>query len=296
MKKLHESREIEGVASALFDKIRTRFQNVTLGNDAAKSEQDPEKARFFNFTYLSKDGTKFGNVTVSLIDENSLKVYYGQNISGEMDSDQRAEWYQFLRNLRLFAKRNMLTFDTRDINKSNLDINDVRQQSNVDSVSSKDDVTMGESYINKLLNNFELIIENVLTETVDSDKIRALKELFKSSIQTGIGGIDATSAISPIISDDDLHDAIYHLSQSSGPDADARPIIKKWIAQNKPEMVNQLGFNASQVSTKNTPPETPDTKPSKEYGADGMDWPNGQTVVGESHELRKILNLAGIKK
>ena len=296
MKKLNESKEIESTASALFDKIRTRFQNVTLGDDSAKSEQDPEKARFFNFTYLSKDGTKFGNVTISLIDETSLKVYYGQNISGEMDSVQRSEWYDFLRNLRMFAKRNMLTFDTRDINKGNLDINDVRQQSKVDDVATKDDLDLDESYINKLLNNFELIIENVLTSTDDSDKIRALKELFKSSIQTGIGGVDATSAISPIISDDDLQDAIYHLSQSAGPDADARPIIKKWIIQNKPEMVDQLGFNARQVSTKNIAPETPDNKPSKEYGSDSMDWPNGQTVVGESIELQQILNLAGIKK
>jgi len=124
------SKEIESISSALFDKIRSRFPNVTLGDEKAKAESDPTKARFFNFTYTGEDGAEFGKVTISLIDETSLKVYFGQNISGEMDREQRKEWYEFLRNLRQFAKRNLLTFDTRDINKCNLALQDVNQQSN----------------------------------------------------------------------------------------------------------------------------------------------------------------------
>ena len=139
------SKEIESISSALFDKIRTRFSNVTLGNESAKAESDPEKARFFNFTYNGKDGAQFGTVTISLIDETSLKVYFGQNISGEMDREQRKEWYEFLRNLRLFAKRNLLTFDTRDINKSNLEINDVKQQAKTDDTFSINDIPVTES-------------------------------------------------------------------------------------------------------------------------------------------------------
>jgi hypothetical protein len=139
------SKEIESIASALFDKIRSRFTNVTLGDEKAKAEDDPAQARFFNFTYSSKDGAEFGTVTISLIDETSLKVYYGQNISGEMDREQRQEWYEFLRNLRLFAKRNLLTFDTRDINKSNLDLKDVKQQARTDDVSTTNDLAMTES-------------------------------------------------------------------------------------------------------------------------------------------------------
>ena len=139
------SKEIESIAAALFDKIRSRFANVTLGDEQAKAETDPSEARFFNFTYSSHDGAEFGTVTISLIDETSLKVYYGQNISGEMDREQRKEWYEFLRNLRLFAKRNLLTFDTRDINKSNLDLKDIKQQAKVDDVATTSDVAMTES-------------------------------------------------------------------------------------------------------------------------------------------------------
>ena len=139
------SKEIESVSSALFDKIRSRFTNVTLGNESAKAETDPEKARFFNFTYTGKDGAEFGKVTISLIDESGLKVYFGQNISGEMDREQRKEWYEFLRNLRLFAKRNLLTFDTRDINKSNLALQDVKQQAKTDDVYNSADAPVMES-------------------------------------------------------------------------------------------------------------------------------------------------------
>jgi hypothetical protein len=139
------SKEIESISAALFDKIRSRFSNVTLGDEKAKAATDPSKARFFNFTYSDKSGAEFGTVTISLIDETSLKVYFGQNISGSMDLEQRKEWYEFLRNLRQFAKRNLLTFDTRDINKSNLALQDVKQQSKTDDTFTSSDIQVTES-------------------------------------------------------------------------------------------------------------------------------------------------------
>ena len=159
------SKEIESIASALFDKTRSRFPTVKLGDESAKSTTDPEKARFFNFVYTSNtpgsdddpvdpmdttpninDTTvEFGIVTISLIDETSLKVYFGKDIASEMDQAQRKEWYEFLRNLRQFAKRNLLTFDTRDINKSNLHLQDVKQQAKVDDVAVVNDIKVTES-------------------------------------------------------------------------------------------------------------------------------------------------------
>ena len=50
-------REIENISSALFDKIRTRFNDVNLGDENSKSTSDPEKARFINFDY-EIDGKK----------------------------------------------------------------------------------------------------------------------------------------------------------------------------------------------------------------------------------------------
>jgi hypothetical protein len=118
---------------------------VNLGDQNAKATADPEKARFFNFNYISKDGEEFGNITVSIIDENSLKIYFGRNISEKLDDDQRKEWYEFLHDLRYFAKRNLLTFDTRDISRSNLHIKDLKQQATSDTTLSTQDITMNES-------------------------------------------------------------------------------------------------------------------------------------------------------
>ena len=138
-------REIEKIAESLFEKIRSRFEGVSIGDENAKQTQDPGKAKFFNFNYTSRDGTNFGNVTISLIDENSLKVYFSKNISDDLDDDHKTEWFEFLKGLRMFAKRNLLNFDTRDIAKGNLEVKDLKQQGKSDSVYTADEVTVNES-------------------------------------------------------------------------------------------------------------------------------------------------------
>jgi hypothetical protein len=488
-------KEIESISSALFDKIRSRFSNVTLGDEKAKASSDPSKARFFNFTYTGEDGAEFGTVTISLIDENTLKVYFGQNISGEMDREQRKEWYEFLRGLRKFAKRNLLTFDTRDINKSNLDLKDVKQQSKADDTFSSNDVTVTESrlygtpgrpynsfadkgntkilirhkdkvnddihgararriqeifletdrgerfllnhtnlhgayalaehlnaggtmhdqiaeHINSIVKEmadmrhfvrstkhrqfedaetadmtrsavhhydelkrtlrqmrgargYRSYFENwqadntIIEDEVDvdalrerfvkkvyddrftealpivfkaykkyksesaeqlgaeleewadtvtegtwatpdnKDKVLALKALLQSSVPVGIDGVDAVSALQPLIGDDDLHDAIYHLADSQGPDADARPLIKTWINDNMPALLNQIEFgrnNADDTQTSQTLPVSPSqADPQDQYGSQ-PDHPNISNMTMENTDLDFIRSLAGIRK
>lgn len=138
-------RELDKIAEDLFDKIRSRFENVSVGNEKAKATNDPTKARFFNFDYVSKDGHNYGNITVSLIDEDSLKVYFSKNITQDLDDEQRNEWFDFLRGLRSFAKRNLLTFDTRDINRNNLQIRDLEQISKSDGAYKSHELDLSES-------------------------------------------------------------------------------------------------------------------------------------------------------
>ena len=136
-------REINKIAEGLFEKIRDRFEDVSLGDDKAKATQDPEKARFFNFDY-TVDGENYGNITMSLIDERALKVYFSKNITDELDDHAKKHWYQFLKELREFAKRNLLSFEPRDITRSTLKHRDIQQQSKADSTFDKDEV-IGES-------------------------------------------------------------------------------------------------------------------------------------------------------
>jgi hypothetical protein len=488
-------KEIESISAALFDKIRSRFPNVTLGDEKAKAVTDPEKARFFNFTYAGEDGAEFGTVTASLIDETSLKIYFGQNISGEMDREQRLEWYKFLRNLRLFAKRNLLTFDTRDINKSNLNLQDIQQQSQSDDKFTTNDVSMTEAVVTesklygtsrnsyadmgecklvikhdglvsdekhgdrarrirdifietsrgeRLLVPFKNLhgaralaqhishggtmhdeiaehITNIVNEmsamrhfvrstknrqfedqeTADmtrsavhhydelkrklrqmrgargyrsyfedwstwsqaenpledidvdelrerfvkkiyddrftealpivykaykkykseaaghlgdelaewaeevtestwlkpdsADKITALRELLKTPLPCGVDGIDAQYKIESLIGDDDLNDDLFALAQSQGPDADCRPLIKKWMVHVMPGLLDQMEIgqkNSQHAETNWQTPVSPQmAHPNDQYGNTGIDEP----VTESDDGLDFIRSLAGIR-
>lgn len=138
-------RELDKISEDLFDKIRSRFENVSVGDDKAKATNDPTKARFFNFDYVSKEGKNYGNITVSLIDESSLKVYFSKNITSELEPEEQDDWFDFLRNLRQFAKRNLLSFDTRDINRSNLKVRDLEQVSKSDGTYKTHELDLAES-------------------------------------------------------------------------------------------------------------------------------------------------------
>lgn len=136
-------REINKIAEGLFEKIRDRFEDVSLGDENAHATQKPEDARFFNFDY-TVDGQNHGNITLSIIDETSLKVYFSKNISNELEGDERRKWFNFLKELREFAKRNLLSFEPRDITRSTLKHRDIQQVSKADSTYDKNEV-VGES-------------------------------------------------------------------------------------------------------------------------------------------------------
>ena len=136
-------REVNKIAESLFEKIRDRFEDVSLGDENAKATQNPEDARFFNFDYVIDD-INYGNVTLSIIDETSLKVYFSKNISHKLEGEERKNWYSFLRELREFARRNLLSFEPRDITRATLKHRDIAQQSKADSTYTKDEV-IGES-------------------------------------------------------------------------------------------------------------------------------------------------------
>ena len=111
------------IATDLFYKIRSRFSGLKLGNDTGAITINPEEARFFDFDY--KDGeAAIGHVSISLAEDNSIKVYFSTGITESMDTLQKEGWYGFLKELRLFAKRRLMSFDTRDIAKDNLDRRD----------------------------------------------------------------------------------------------------------------------------------------------------------------------------
>ena len=111
------------IATDLFYKIRSRFKGLKLGNELGAITINPEEARFFDFDYMEGE-TAVGHVSISLAEQNSIKVYFSTGITESMDPLQKNNWYGFLKELRLFAKRRLMSFDTRDIAKDNLDRRD----------------------------------------------------------------------------------------------------------------------------------------------------------------------------
>lgn len=138
-------RELDKIAEDLFEKIRSKFEGITIGDENAKTTQDPENARFINFQYSTSAGRNLGNVTISLIDENAVKIYYSKNITDGLEKSEMQEWFDFLRGIRMFAKRNMMNFDARDISRPSLNINDIKQQSKSSSAYSANEINIGES-------------------------------------------------------------------------------------------------------------------------------------------------------
>ena len=43
--------DLSAVASDLFDEIKSRYTNLTLGDDVAQVTTDPQLARFFKFNF-----------------------------------------------------------------------------------------------------------------------------------------------------------------------------------------------------------------------------------------------------
>jgi hypothetical protein len=111
------------IATDLFYKIRSRFNGLKLGAETGQITINPEEARFFDFDYMEGENP-IGHVSISLAEPNSMKIYFSHGITENMDSSQKNNWYSFLRELRQFAKRRLLAFDTRDIAKDNLDKRD----------------------------------------------------------------------------------------------------------------------------------------------------------------------------
>ena len=136
---------IQLISQDLFDKVRSRFTNLEMGDETGAVTIDPAEARFFDFDYVL-EGIDLGRVSISLNDPGSLKVYYSQGITENQDDAARLSWYSFLKEMRKFSMSRLLRFDPRDVAKSNLDKNDFKYLA---SKGPKEDANMNESRWNQ---------------------------------------------------------------------------------------------------------------------------------------------------
>lgn len=111
------------IATDLSSILSKKFDKLTIANEQAMSTIEPESGRIFTLEYAGS-GKSYGSVTVNIVDPDTLVVYYNNNITEDMRHGDKKEWYAFLKELRYFAKRNLMGFDVRNIGKQHLDKKD----------------------------------------------------------------------------------------------------------------------------------------------------------------------------
>ena len=96
--------------------ISKNFDPQSLDNQG-KPASSPADADLFSFDYKGESGQDYGTVVIMLNDENDLNVYFGDNIGKSMEGDDKKGWFDFLYQLRMFAKRNLFSFTLQNLNK-----------------------------------------------------------------------------------------------------------------------------------------------------------------------------------
>ena len=120
---------LETTAEELFGKLRTQFPQIKLGDANNNVTDTPKDARFFEFDFVKK-GQNLGTVTVDISEDDGLVVIYSNDIADQGSTGITQQWYNFLKELREFAKQHRMKFSARDTTKSNLDKRDYNYLAN----------------------------------------------------------------------------------------------------------------------------------------------------------------------
>lgn len=127
--------------SELLQFLKTRFPSVKLGNAEGMTTVDPSEAVFFDFNFIVQ-GEKIATISISIADDKSMKLFYSKDILNNQDDIVKSKWFDFLRDVRLFAKKRLMNFEPSDITKKNLDKRDYEQMA---TAHKPEEIQMSES-------------------------------------------------------------------------------------------------------------------------------------------------------
>jgi hypothetical protein len=101
----------------LTDLLIAKNFDVKSLDSAGQPATDPTQAKVFNFNWVAESGKDYGTVVATIGENNDLTVYTGDNVGKSMEGDDKNEWFKFLEQLRMFAKKNLMTFSAQNLNK-----------------------------------------------------------------------------------------------------------------------------------------------------------------------------------
>jgi len=170
-------KNLDRIGAELFNKIRGRFPNVTIGDKEGNVTNIPDDARYYDFSYIS-NGEDLGKISVSLDNDTGISVITSKDLVADQDEAVQDAWYNFLREIRMFSKKRLMAFSVRDINKKQLNKKDyyflAKNRSGDDQMSeSKMYGTLNTSY--QKIGNARLAIKHSQPINVESVNSRTQK-------------------------------------------------------------------------------------------------------------------------
>jgi hypothetical protein len=157
----------------LFNKIRSKFGNIQIGNSVGEATANPGEAVFFDFDFR-EDGDSFGRVSISLADGESVKVFYNQGLAEKLEENDKTVWYSFLKELKDFAVTHQLGFDVRDITKNSLTKQDYKNIADMNQTVNKADMSEELNRIVKLSGLAEGLTGTARSSFENLDKTRLI--------------------------------------------------------------------------------------------------------------------------
>jgi hypothetical protein len=104
-------------AQQLYDLLVSRNFDPDLLDTAGRPSENPSETEVFSFDFTTETGNDYGTVVIMLGSGNDMEIYFGDNIGRSMEVDDKKEWFNFLYQLRMFAKRNLMTFGLKNLNR-----------------------------------------------------------------------------------------------------------------------------------------------------------------------------------
>lgn len=82
-----------------------------------KGDPDINQADEFRFDFVSESGRNYGSVVILIGGDNTLTVFFGDNVGKTMEGQDKQQWFDFLLQLKQFATKNFLTFSPQNISR-----------------------------------------------------------------------------------------------------------------------------------------------------------------------------------
>jgi hypothetical protein len=106
----------ENTSQKLFNLLLSKDFDIKTLDSTGKPITNITEADIFSFNFISNK-VNYGTVVILVGEDSNFEIFFGNNIGLGLERDAKDTWYDLLYQLRMFAKRNMMSFSLKNINK-----------------------------------------------------------------------------------------------------------------------------------------------------------------------------------